>query len=758
MTSKNYLTNDSVVFWKQNLKGQMPQDWEIEIDQFETDIHLKKQGKVEDRVFAETRLRRGAYGQRYDNGKRHDGKENKQIAFEHDWQKGPGTWFDAPGMLRIKIPYGGMNTKQMEVLADLAEEYSDSVLHVTTRQDIQLHFINIEETPSIFRRLAAVGITTKEACGNSVRNITGCPMAGVCSTEAFDTTGYSEAMFRFLLGHPDAQDFGRKMKIAFSGCNKKACAIVRMHDLGFIAASKEVNGQKKRGFEVFVGGGLGAVPQQAKLFDAFVPEEEIMPITQAICRIFARYGEKKNRNRARIKFLVSDWGIDKFREEVLKERALLKNDPRWTDYIPAAHAFEEKPLKSVDAQLKESNDPEFKMWLKNNIEPQKQAGYSIVHIALPLGDMSSNQTRELVDVCHKYLNDTIRTTVEQNLVLRWVRNQDLADLYQDLKKIGLADCFAGTIVDITSCPGTDTCKLGVSASRGLAGELRERLATKAVQLDESVRNLKIKVSGCFNSCGQHHLSDIGFYGISRKVGGYLVPHFQLVLGGQMSENASSYGMAIGGLPSKSIPAAVERLTDIYLKNKNQGESFQDFTKRRGKVALKMDIQDLTTVPTHEQDASYYVDWGDIREFTTSDIGIGECAGEVVSLAEFGLAAADREIFESQVALEANDFTKALQVSFKAMLSAAQGLVKSKYIDVTDAPEDIVREFKTRFYDTEIFFDPFMKGVFADHFFKAYEKGLNYKTEEEVRQRVEEANLFIDAAHACNLRLSMSPTN
>lgn len=753
--TKNYLTNESVDYWKQNLKGQMPADWEIEIDQFETDITLKKQGKVEDRVFAETRLRRGAYGQRYDNGKRHDGKENKTIPFENDWQKGPGTWFDAPGMLRIKIPWGGMNTKQMEVLADLAEEYSDSILHVTTRQDIQLHYINIEDTPSIFRRLAARGITTKEACGNSVRNITGCPFAGVCSTEAFDTSGYSEAMFRFLLGHPDAQDFGRKMKIAFSGCNGKACAIVRMHDLGFIAASKEVDGVKKRGFEMYVGGGLGAVPQQAKLFDSFVPEEEIMPLTQAICRIFARHGEKKNRNRARIKFLVSDWGIDKFREEVLKERQTLKLDKRWTDYIPEAYAYTEKPLKTPDAQLAASNDPEFKMWLKNNIEPQKQDGYSIVSIALPLGDISSNQTRALVDICHKYLNDTIRTTVEQNLVLRWVRNQDLFDLYSDLKKIDLADCFAGTIVDITSCPGTDTCKLGVSASRGLAGELRERLSTKAVQMDESVRNLKIKVSGCFNSCGQHHLSDIGFYGISRKVGGYLVPHFQLVLGGQMRENASSYGMAIGGLPSKSIPTAVERLTDIYLKNKNVGESFQDFAKRRGKVALKMDVQDLTTVPTHDQDASYYVDWGDIREFTTSDIGIGECAGEIVSLTEFGLAAADREIFESQVALEARDFSKALQISFKAMLSAAQGLVKGKHPDVSDDATEIVKEFKTRFYDNEIFFDPFMKGVFADHFFKAYEKGLNYKTEEEVRQRVEEANLFIDAAHACNLRLSMA---
>ncbi|EKD42816.1 MAG: hypothetical protein ACD_73C00007G0003 [uncultured bacterium] len=754
MSEKNYTTQESVNYWKKILQADMPADWAQEIDQFETDIHLKKQGKVEDRVFAETRLRRGAYGQRYDNGKRHDGKENRPISYEHDWMKGPGTYFDAPGMLRIKIPYGGMNSEQMEVLASLAEEYSDSILHVTTRQDFQLHYINIEDTPTVFRRLAAVGITTKEACGNAVRNITGCPVAGVCSTEAFDTTGYSDALFRFLLGHPDAQDFGRKFKVAFSGCAGKACAMVRMHDLGFVAKNMVVDGEPKRGFEMYVGGGLGAVPQQAKLLSDSVSEEEMMPLTQAICRIFARFGEKKNRNRARIKFLVSDWGIEKFRDAVFEERNKLSPDPRWIDYIPKARGYHEEPLKELTGTIAQISDPQYQTWLQNNVEPQKQAGYSIVTIALPLGDISSNQMRDLVDICHQYLKETIRTTVEQNIVLRWIPNEDLASLYQDLKKANLAECFAGTLVDITSCPGTDTCKLGVSASRGLAGELRERLLSKAFEMDESIRNLKIKVSGCFNSCSQHHVADIGFYGISRKVGGYLVPHFQLILGGQMHENGSSYGLAIGGLPSKSIPAAVERLTDIYLKNKNAGEPFQDFIKRRGKVTLKKDIEDLTVVPTHAQDASYYVDWGDVREFTTNDIGMGECAGEVVSLTEFGLAAADREVFESQVALEAGQFQKALEVSFKAMLLAAQGLIKGQNPDVSDKPDAIVKEFKTRFYDTEIFFDPFMKGTFADHLFKACDKGITYKTEEEVRQRVEEAMLFIDAAHACDLRMSM----
>lgn len=748
-----YTSPDSVNLWKTSLDGKMPEDWAKEINDFEMEISLKKQGKVEDRIFAETRLRRGAYGQRYDNGKRSDGKENRPIAYANDWMKGPGTFGDAPGMLRIKIPYGGMTTEQLEVLAQLGEEYSDAILHVTTRQDIQLHFINVEDTPTIFRRLAAVGITTKEACGNSIRNVTGCPIAGVCNTEAFDTTGYSEAMFRFMLGHPDAQDFGRKFKIAFSGCREKACAIVRMHDLGFIAAMKD----GKRGFETYVGGGLGAIPQQAKLWDEFVPEDEILPLTQAICRVFARHGEKKNRNRARVKFLVSDWGIEKFKEEVLKERAKLNADPRWTDFISKAKLYTEGPLKPAGAEAfpKQPDNPLYTMWLKNNVEPQKQPGYATVMIALPLGDLTSNQARDLVDVCKTYVKDTMRTTVEQNIQLRWVSTEDLPSIYAALNKIGLAEPFAGTILDITSCPGTDTCKLGVSASRGLAGELRDQLAEKTLAMDEAIRNLRVKVSGCFNSCGQQHIADIGFYGISRKSGGYLVPHFQLLLGGQWTNNAGSYGMAIGAVPSKAVPKVIDRLTTNYLTHKNQGESFQDFSKRRGKVQLKQDVMDLMAIPTYAEDPSYYKDWGDVREYTTSDIGVGECAGEVVSLIEFGLTAADREVFEAQIAFEAGDMKKALELSFKSMLSAAQGLVKGKNPDVTDKPDDILKQFKTLYCDTEVFYDPFAKDKFAAMIFLASEKGLSFNSPEQVRQRLEEAQLFIEAAHSCNLRMSMT---
>ena len=307
--------------WKDRLGDRIPAELGREIDTFENQIALKRQGRIDDKVFAETRLRRGAYGQRYDNGQRNDGNGVKALAFpSNGLTKGPDTVWDAPGMQRIKIPFGGLNPDQMDTLADLAEEYSDGICHITTRQDVQLHFVHLDDTPALMRRLAAVGITTREACGNTVRNVTACPLAGVCRDETFDVTPYAQASMRFLLGHPDAQDFGRKFKVAFSGCRQHACGLVNMHDFGAIAATRETAGGTERGFEVYVGGGLGAVPHEARLFDPFMAEADVLPTLQAISRVFARLGEKRNRARARIKFLVAKLGIDEFRRLVEEER------------------------------------------------------------------------------------------------------------------------------------------------------------------------------------------------------------------------------------------------------------------------------------------------------------------------------------------------------------------------------------------------------------------------------------------------------
>ena len=280
--------------WKEQLAKDIPKELASEIEIFESQILLRSQGKIDEKVFAETRLRRGVYGQRYDNGQRNDGTGTQKLEFPEDkLTKGPETVWDAPGMVRIKIPFGGLNPAQMDVLADLAEEYSDEICHITTRQDVQLHFVHINDTPDLMRRLGAVGITTREACGNTVRNVTACPLSGVCKDETFDVTPYAQATMQFLLGHPDAQDFGRKFKVAFSGCSEHACGLVSMHDLGLIATTKTNNGVVRRGFKTYVGGGLGAVPHQAKIFEDFLPEEELMPLAQSISRVFARLGEKK---------------------------------------------------------------------------------------------------------------------------------------------------------------------------------------------------------------------------------------------------------------------------------------------------------------------------------------------------------------------------------------------------------------------------------------------------------------------------------
>ncbi len=750
--------------WKEKLTGRMPEALAREIDNFESEIALRKQGKLDEKLFAETRLRRGAYGQRYDNGQRNDGQKVQKLNFPSgSLTKGPNTMWDAPGMQRIKIPGGGLNAAQIETLAELAEEYSDGIAHITTRQDFQLHYVHIDDTPTVMRRLAAVGITTREACGNSVRNVTACPYAGVCQDESFDVTPYSKALMRFLLGHPDCQSFGRKFKPAFSGCAQHACGLTSLHDLGLIAKKRlnDGTGREEVGFEMYVGGGLGAVPYQAKLFESFIPAEELLPLAQAVARVFARLGEKKNRSRARLKFLVQDLGIEKFRQLVLEERKILPHDPRWTDLIT-------EELNTVESAKNPGGDlPElvtiasgataasdaFGKWLRSNIRPQRQAGYVTVTVALPLGDITSNQLRSLADLVRRYTKETIRTTVEQNFVIRWVSKKDLPELYRELDAVKLAAPGAGALVDIVSCPGTDTCKLGISSSRGLAGELRKRVNEASYQADEAVRNLHIKVSGCFNSCGQHHVADMGFYGVSRKIAGYAVPHFQVVLGGEWEHNAGSYGTPILAVPSKNIPDVVKRLTDSYVAGREAGESFKAYIKRTGKAQLKVLLEDLMKLPAG--DRSYFSDWGDPRTYTLGDMGDGECAGEVVSPVDFGLAAAERELFDAQLALEKGVVQAAGTGAYKAMLNAARALVLAENPDIKDDPDQIVAEFRARYYDTQKFWDPFAGGKFGNYLFDAHAKAGQAYNEEASRYLIEEAQLFIDAAHSCNNKLSMA---
>ena len=739
--------------WKQALNGKVREDWAREIDIFETQIELRKQGKIDERLFAETRLRRGVYGQRYDNGQRHDGEKTQALAFPcGDLTKGPGTVWDAPGMVRIKIPFGKLSAEQLDVLSDLAEEYSDQILHVTTRQDIQLHFVHIEDTPDLMRRLAAVNITTREACGNSVRNVTACPIAGVCNEEKFDVTPYANAITFFLLGHDDTQDFGRKFKIAFSGCKDNPCGLTNFHDLGAIAKVRNEGGVEKRGFEFYVGGGLGSVPYPAVLIDEFCPEEELLPLSQAVCRVFGRLGEKENRSRARVKFLVKKLGVDEFKRLVFEERKLLRPDPRWTAFLADLHATDEKPLKGPSELGPGPFPAGFETWAKTNVQPQRQTGYSIATITLPLGDFTPTQGRAIANLARKYTGDALRATVGQNLLFRWVPNGDLPALYQALVELGLGQAGAETLTDITSCPGTDTCKLGISSSRGLAGELRKRLQLVEEKLDPAAKSLHVKCSGCFNSCGQHHVADLGFLGVSRNVNGRRVPHFQLVVGGELRNNAGAFGLAIGAVPSKRVPDVVEKFTSEYVETRQGDETFLAWVTRIGKKEIRRIMDQFTAIPPYEEDPSFYSDWGDPREYTIGDMGEGECAGEVVPFVQFGLAASEREVFEAQILLEEGKVAEAGKRAFSAMLQAARALARQRNPNLSEDADEIVREFRTHYYDTKLFFDPYAGGKFAQYLFRAHEDAQRSGDAQSAHQLIEEAQLFVDAAHQCYTRI------
>lgn len=676
--------------------------YEIQLDRFQA-------GQVEETTFTEFRLRHGVYGQRDDRSQ----------------------------MIRVKIPFGGLTAAQLEMLADVAEEFSDNIIHITTRQDVQYHYVDINNTPELMRRLASVDITTKEACGNVVRNVTACPISGVCNDEKFDVTPYSKALSAFLLGHPDAQDFGRKFKIAFSGCEEHACGLANMHDIGAVAAVKEVDGEVKRGFKLYVGGGLGAVPHHAKVYDDFVSAEELLPISQSICRVFTRLGERRNRNKARLKFVIAKYGIEEFRRLVIEDRATLRHDPAWTAYLDNLDAYKESPLKAP-TQLNGVSTPEgFDEWYQSNVRLQKQPGYAFVTLTLPLGDITADQTRALADISRKYVKDTIRATVEQNIVLRWVTMTDLPALYSELKAIGLGDPGAESMVDITACPGTDSCKLGVSSSRGLAAHLRGHFIETGVQ--NEIKDFRIKISGCPNSCGQHHVANIGFYGASRRMGEHIAPYYQVLLGGHMVENGSSYGLATGKIHGRYIPTFIEELTGKYTDERNDGESFTDYVGRLGKPEIKKILSKYDKIPTYEEAPEFYVDTGDTKDYQLKT-GVGECAGQLVELVSFKLEEADRLIYESGLNLEKGEYQDSAALAFNAMIRAADGLLTTaglQYID--DATT--VNEFRTRFFEPGNFFPGY-----GAHLFKATEEDISTFDHELAHRRVEEATLFVEESH------------
>ena len=372
-------------------------------------------------------------------------------------------------------------------------------------------------------------------------------------------------------------------------------------------------------------------------------------------------------------------------------------------------------------------------------------------VRLPLGDLSSAQLRALADLARRFTGDTLCATVEQNLAFRWVSEADLPAFFEGLAAAGLALAGASTLTDITACPGTDTCKLGISSSRGLATALTAHFESR--DLDPAVRALHIKMSGCFNACGQHHIADIGMLGVSRSVDGRRVPHFQIVLGGDTRGNAGAFGLAIVAVPAKNVPAAVERLTGAFVRDRHPDESFAAFVRRIGKSAVRQMLEDLLAVPPYEQDPSSYSDWGDPREYTIADMGQGECAGELVPITKFGLATSELEVFEAQLFLDRGEATLAAQRAYSAMLQAAKALVRAQTMDIGDDPAEIVQQFRTRMLDTGLFTDPYAGDKFAAYLLRLHGMSLTEVSHEQAHQCVEEATLFIEAAHACYHRIT-----
>ncbi|RMG16252.1 MAG: nitrite/sulfite reductase [Deltaproteobacteria bacterium] len=690
---------------------------EAEIDAFETTLARHRAGQVSEKVFTEYRLRFGTYGQR---------QEGVQ-------------------MQRIKLPLGRVTPEQLETLADLADHYADSVLHVTTRQDVQLHFVALDDVPALLRRLARVGITTREACGNAVRNVTACARAGVCPGEAFDTGGLAYAIARYLLRHPDTQDFGRKFKISVSGCADGACGLARIHDIGLVAKLRE----GARGYAVYVGGGLGAVPRQAECLYPWLPEEQILPLAQAVARVFARLGEKRIRSRARMKFLVQRLGLDGFRAEVEAERRRLPEDPRWSALLAAAKAeMAETPGAPGTPLDPAAAGGDFGRFLVHNCRrqrPHPDGEYWTAKVLLPLGDLTAGQARALARIAREHGGARIRLTADQNVVLRWVPGGALPALHAALAEADLARWGADTARNVSACPGTDTCKLGIASSRGLAATLdaafQDGLAATGARTD-----LSIKISGCPNSCGQHHLAHIGFSGSSKRRGDHVAPVFQVFLGGDTRHNGARYGLPVGKVAARRAPEVVAHLERLYLRERREGEAFPDTMERLGKKRIAAELAEYMRIPSYEEAPEYYRDNRQSFDYVRS-VGVGECAGEVVAAAEFMLEEAERRVFEAGVALEEGDAPSCAAHSLEAMRAAADALLSTRGLLKSDG-YDTLAEFRRHFVEGD---GAFHAGT-AHYLEKAAKEGEQVTDLARLRVRVEEASLFVDEANVVYARL------
>ncbi|MEL6988240.1 MAG: nitrite/sulfite reductase, partial [Bacteroidota bacterium] len=522
-----------------------------DILELEDRIQKYKTGQEDEDRFKLYRLTRGVYGQR-------------QLGVQ---------------MFRIKIPYGKISPNQIRAVADLSDEYASSNLHLTTRQDIQLHYVKLDDSPAVWVGLSKAGLTGREACGNTVRNLCASAEAGVDPNEPFDVTPYAHTMAYYFLRNPICQAMGRKIKIAFSSSELDS-AFGYFHDFGFIPRIRKTNGKEERGFKVYLGGGLGAVAMIAPVAYDFLPEDEIIPFTEAALRVFDRYGEREKRQKARMKFLVKKLGVDDFLKLVDEEKKGIKH----RKFPIATETFDvDGPVEYfVESKPEIQNEEEYQSWLKANVFEQKQKGFFGVYLKIPLGDISSENARKLAEVAEKYASQDIRITVNQGILLKYVYESHLPALYNALQKIGFGEIGFDSIGDITACPGTDTCNLAVTNSTGLSTQLEHLIKQRFPEYLEK-KNIRIKISGCMNACGQHMAANIGFHGSSIKRDNKVIPAMQIVLGGGLDPDGTPrIGDKVIKIPTKKIPASLLAIVNDYEEVKEEGEYFNSYYRRHGK--------------------------------------------------------------------------------------------------------------------------------------------------------------------------------
>lgn len=585
-------------------------------------------------------------------------------------------------MQRIKIPGGYLTADQLTRLADVADKYASGFIHFTTREDAQLYYLLLENAPALLRELEEVGITTREACGNTVRNITACYRAGVSHTEVFNVYPYTRALFKFLLRNKHNQNMGRKMKFAFEGCADDHSALA-FHDLGFHAVTREENGQLRRGFKVHVGGGMGSGPMLAHIYSEFLPVEELFNFTTAVIRIFDRYGERKQRMKARMKFLVQTMGWEKFKAAVDAEREIIGELPPLADFLEeAAEPNLPKRAQNLNTLHPLTGHADYQLWAQDSVIPHRVEGLRGVHVRTKLGDITSDRARDLANVARRFSAGELRVSIEQNLFLPWVRVEDLPELYSELRRISLGDAGAETVADVTACPGADTCRLGIASAKGLGNAISESFFTGTLApYREANRDLRIKISGCPNGCAQHAVANIGFHAAAVSHEGHNVPAHLLFLGGQSNHGRAQAAKVFGRFPARNSINVVETLFKLHDAEKLGDEDFNSFIARIGDARVKEVLEPLKAIPAFDTNPEFYDDYGHENERFTVRSGVrGECAGTTIAEVVPTFETAQNKLEQAKAYLLHSNYEQALLESYEAAAAAARVPLYQKLVD------------------------------------------------------------------------------